>query len=128
MVVEMPRRCARFWLRLTEFVEARPAKTLICVLIILSEIEIVFNQRSTDKSIIANAITAHPGIEKRKREEKEKQEQALGFASARDERGAGVLPIQERGARRNLLLSPAALIAGNIATWNESPNAEEGTW
>jgi hypothetical protein len=128
VVVEMAGGGPKFGLGLAGFIETRAAKALVGMLIIFSEIETVFNQRSTDKSIIANAITAHPGIEKRKREEKEKQEQALGFASARGERGAGGLPIHERGARRNLLLSPAALIAGNIAMWNESPNAEEETW
>ncbi len=47
------------------FVEARPAETFVGVLIVFGEIEIVLDQRSSCKSVIADAIAAHPGIEKR---------------------------------------------------------------
>jgi hypothetical protein len=128
MVVEMAGGGAELRARLAIFVEARAAETFVGMPIIFGEVKIALDERSTGKSVIADTVAADPGIEKRKREEKEKQEQALGFARARGERGAGVLLIHERGARRKLLLSPAAMIAGNITMRSKTPKAEEGTW
>jgi hypothetical protein len=45
--------------------------------VIFSEIEIVLNEWSAGKSVVADAITAHPRIQKRKREKKKKKKQAL---------------------------------------------------
>ncbi len=56
---------------LVVFVEARPTETFVGVLIVPGEIETVLNQRSASKSVIADAIAAHPGIKKRKREKEE---------------------------------------------------------
>jgi hypothetical protein len=40
----------------------------------------VLNQRSAGKGVVADAVSAHPGVQKRKREKPEKEKQALGFA------------------------------------------------
>jgi hypothetical protein len=114
MVVEMAGGSAEFLPRLAVFVEARAAEAFVGVAIIFGEVEVVLDERSARKSIIADAVAADPGIEKREREKKEKKKQALGFVSARSARGAGVLLIHERSARRKLLLSPAAMIACKI--------------
>lgn len=64
MVFEMAGGSAKFEFGLAGFVEARPAKTFVGVLIIPGEIETVLNERCAGKGVIANAITAHPRIEK----------------------------------------------------------------
>jgi len=46
------------------------------VAVIFREIEIVLDERSAGESIIADAVAAHPGIQKRKRENPEKKKQA----------------------------------------------------
>ena len=64
MIIEMAGGSAKFGFGLAGFVEARPAKTFVGVLIIPGEIETVLNERCAGKGVIANAITAHPRIEK----------------------------------------------------------------
>src|SRR6266568_2857204 len=63
MVVEVAGGRAKAGSGLVIFVQARPAKTFVGVLIVLREIEAVLNQRSASKSVIADAIAAHPRIE-----------------------------------------------------------------
>ncbi len=62
------------------FVEARPAKTFVGMAVVLGEIEIVLDERSAGKGVIADTIATHPGIQKWKREKKKKKKQALRFA------------------------------------------------
>src|SRR5437867_3455587 len=80
--------------------------------VIFGEIEIVLDERSTDKSVIADAVTTHPGIEERQREKKEKNEQPLRFARRALGRCAEVLLVHERGTRRKPFPTPATIITG----------------
>ena len=80
--------------------------------VIFGEIEIVLDERSTDKSVIADAVTTHPGIEERQREKKKKNEQPLRFARVARGRCAEILLVHEPGTRRKLFLSPALIITG----------------
>jgi hypothetical protein len=50
--------------------------------VVFSEIQIVLDERSASKSVVADAVAAHPGIEKWEREKKKNKEQALGFMRA----------------------------------------------
>lgn len=77
MVFEMAGGSAIFGFRPTGFVEARAAKTFVGVLIVSGEIETVLDQRGARKGVIANAVTAHPGIEKGQRKKKQKNKQIL---------------------------------------------------
>lgn len=67
MIVEVAGGRAKVGSRLIVFVEARAAEAFVGELVVPGEIEAVLNQRSASKSIIADAIAAHPGIQKRKR-------------------------------------------------------------
>jgi hypothetical protein len=82
------------------------------VLIILGEIETVLNQRGASKSVVTDAVTAHPGVKKGEREKKKKNEQALRSTRAANGRGAEVLLGHERDTRRKLLLSPDTILTG----------------
>ena len=112
VVVEMAGGRSKVGFGLAVFVEARPAEAGVGVLIVLREIETVLNQRSPGKSVVTDAIAAHPRIEEREREKKQKKQQALGLASASGGRWAEVLLVHERGTRRKLLLSPATIVKG----------------
>jgi hypothetical protein len=79
MVVEMAGGRAKLGPGLVIFVEARPTKAFVGELVVSGEIEAVLNQRSAGKSVVADAVAAHPGIEKRKRKNPEKEKQPLGF-------------------------------------------------
>jgi len=79
MIVEVSGGGAKLGFGLVIFVEARAAETFVGELIVPGEIETVFNQRSASKSVIADAITTHPGIQKRKGEEPEKEKEPLRF-------------------------------------------------
>jgi hypothetical protein len=46
------------------FVEARAAETFVGELVVPGEIEAVLDQWSAGKSVVANAIATHPGIQK----------------------------------------------------------------
>jgi hypothetical protein len=94
------------------FIKLRNAKTLVSVLIILGEIEIVLNQRSPSKGVVTDAVASNPGVEERQREKKKKSEQALRFSRAAKRRWAEFLLGHERGTRRKLLLSPATILTG----------------
>ena len=110
MIVEVAGGCPKLGFGLAVLVEALAAEAFVGVPVIFCEIEIVINQRSTGKSVIANAISANPGIEERQGEKKKKNEQALRFARVAKGRWAEVLLVQEQSIRRKLLLSPAAII------------------
>ncbi len=83
MVIEMARGCSKGGFRPAVFVEAGPAKTFVSMLIIFGEIEIMFNQRSANKSVIADTVAAHPGVKERKREKEQKEQQPLRSARVR---------------------------------------------
>ena len=99
VVFEMAGGRAKVGLGLAIFVEARAAKTFVGMLIVPGEVQVVLDERSAGKSVIANAIAAHPGIEKWERTKKEKKKQALGIMRAAKRRWAGVLLMHERGTR-----------------------------
>ncbi len=65
MVVEMAGGRSKVGFGLVIFVEARPAETFVGMPVIFGEIEVVLDERSPGKCVIADAIAAHPGIEKR---------------------------------------------------------------
>ena len=67
MILKMAGGRTKAGLGLVTFVEARPAETFVGVLVVLGEIETVLDQGSAGKSIIADAIAAHPRVEKRSR-------------------------------------------------------------
>jgi hypothetical protein len=46
----------------------------------VEEVEIVLDERRAGESVVANAVTAHPGIEHRQRKEKEHKEKAFRLA------------------------------------------------
>ena len=77
VVLQVTGRRSKIGARLIVFVEARAAETLVGVAVILREIEIVLDERSARKSVIADAIAANPRVQQRKREKKEKKKQAL---------------------------------------------------
>jgi hypothetical protein len=101
MVVEVAGGRSKIGFGLAVFVEARPAETIVGMLIVPGEIETVLNQRSASKGVVADAVAAHPGVKKGKREKKKKNEQALRFTRAAKRRGAEILLGHERGTRRN---------------------------
>ncbi len=63
MVVEVAGGRSKAGSGLVIFVQARPAKTFVGVLIVLREIEIVLDERSAGEGVIADAIAANPRIE-----------------------------------------------------------------
>jgi hypothetical protein len=121
MVVEMAGGGAEFLPRLSIFVEARGTKTLVSVAIIFGEVEIVLDERSAGKSVVANAVAADPWIEKRERQQEKKQKQAPGIARARSERRAGALLVHEGGTRRTPFLFPATIITGQHHSMERYP-------
>ena len=76
MILEMAGGGAKFGFGLVVFVEARAAEAFVGELIVFGEIETVLDERSASKSIIADAVAAHPGIQKRKGEEAREGEAA----------------------------------------------------
>jgi hypothetical protein len=114
MVVEMSGGSAKFWFGLAGFIEARYTKTFVGVLIVPGEIETVFDERGAGKGVVANAVAAHPGIEKEQREKKEKKKQTLRCARASRGRCAKGWLIHERNTCRKPCLFPAASIAGQL--------------
>ncbi len=112
VIIEMAGGSSKAGFGLVIFIEARAAEAFVGVAVILGEVEIVLEERSAGKSVVADAIAAHPGIQKRKREKKEKKKQALRFA--REVRGqcAEVWLVHEGGPRRNAFLYAAAIITG----------------
>src|SRR5580700_5484176 len=71
---------ARFSVRLAVFVEAVFAKAGVGFLIVACKIEIVLDQRSTHEGVVADAVSAHPGIEHGQGKQKEHEKKKLRFA------------------------------------------------
>jgi len=112
MVVEAAGGRSKIGFGLVIFVEARGAKTLVGVLVVFGEIEAVLDEWRASKGVIADAVAANPGIQKRKRAKKEKKKQALRSSRAAKRRWAEVLLVHQRGTRRKPSLFPAAMITG----------------
>ena len=74
VIFEMAGASAKFSGRLAVFVEAIFAKAGVGLLIVVSEIEIVLDERSAREGVIADAVSAHPGIEHGQRKKKEHKE------------------------------------------------------
>jgi len=70
MVIEMAGGSAKFGSRLAVFIDARPAKAVVGMPVIFGEIEVVLDERSSSKRVIADAVAAHPRVQKRKRAKK----------------------------------------------------------
>jgi hypothetical protein len=80
VIFEVAGAGAKFSGRLAVFVEAMFTEAGVGLLIVRSEIEIVLDERSTRVSVVADTVSAHPGIEHGQREKKEHKEEALRFA------------------------------------------------
>jgi len=62
VVVKMAGGGAKFGARLVVFVETRAAESFVGVPVVFGEIEVVLDQRGTGESVVADAVTADPGI------------------------------------------------------------------
>src|SRR5882762_1192103 len=90
MVFEVIGGCSKGGPKLTAFVEAGAAEAFVGVAVVLGEIEIVLDERSAGKGVVADAIAAHPRVQKRKRENPKEKKQALRFSRAARRRCAEV--------------------------------------
>jgi hypothetical protein len=61
-------------------------------LIVVSEVEIVFDERIADQGVVADTIAAHPRIEERERENENQAQEKLRLPRAMRERCAGDVP------------------------------------
>jgi hypothetical protein len=91
MVLEVAGRSAEERFGPAMFVQTRSAKTGIRLLVVMSEIEAVLDERGAKERVVANAIAPHPGIEKRKGKNKSQEQKALGIAVAKSRRRFRVL-------------------------------------
>jgi hypothetical protein len=83
VIVKVAGGSAKFGTGPALFVETRRAEAFVSVPVVFSEIEIVLEERSPRKSVIAHTVAAHPGIEERKREKKKEQQEAFGLSRAK---------------------------------------------
>ncbi len=90
MVFEVIGGCSKDGPELTAFVEAGAAEAFVSVTVVLGEIEIVLNERSAGKGVVADAIAAHPRVQKWQRENPKEKKQVLRFARAARRRCAEV--------------------------------------
>ncbi len=67
MIFEMARAGSKVRSGLVILVQALAPETFVGMAVVFGEIEIVLDERSTSVSVIANAIAAHPRVQKRKR-------------------------------------------------------------
>jgi hypothetical protein len=70
----------KFGTGLAIFVDAVFAEAGVGLLIVVSEIETVLDQGGAHVSVVADAISADPGVEHSEREEEEHKKKALRFA------------------------------------------------
>ena len=77
VIIEMAGGRSKVWSGLVTQVETRAAEAFVGVAVIFGEIEIVLDEWSAGKSVIPDTVAADPGIQKRKRENPEKEKQAL---------------------------------------------------
>jgi hypothetical protein len=81
----------------------------------VSEVEIVLDERSTGVGVIADAVSAHPGIEHGQREKKEHEEKAFRFAWSWLRRRGQTLRLRKRRLHETAprKLAPKIRIARN---------------
>ena len=77
VILEMAGGCAEVGFWPAVFVYAGIAKTGIGVLIVASEIEAMLDERRAGKSVIADSVAAHPGIQKGEGQNEKKKKDAL---------------------------------------------------
>ena len=82
MVVEVAGGGSKVGSGLTVFIQPRAAETFVGMAIVFGEIEIVLDEQGTGKSVIANTVTTHPRVQKRKRTKEENEKPALRLAPA----------------------------------------------
>lgn len=80
MIFEMAGAGTKFRSGLAVLIETMFAKADVGFLIVAREIEIVLNERGAQEGVVADTISADPGIEHGQGEEKEEKEKALRFA------------------------------------------------
>ena len=120
MVFEAIGGCSKDRPKLTAFVEARAAEAFVGVAVVLGEIEIVLDERSAGKGVVADAIAAHPRVQKWKRENPKEKKQALRFV--RGVRGRfEILLVHERGTRRKPFLSSDTISTLGSSIMDTSP-------
>ena len=77
MIVDMSRSGTKFGLGLAVLIAASFPKTFIGRLVVMREIEIVFDERGAGVGVVADTIPANPGIQQRKCKNKEDEQDAL---------------------------------------------------
>src|SRR5271165_5268848 len=80
VIFEVAGAGAKFSSGLAVFVEAIFAEASVGLLIVMGEIETVLDERSARVGVVADTVSAHPGIEYGQREKKEHKKEALRFA------------------------------------------------
>src|SRR5215469_18841076 len=66
MVLQVASSLAILRFRIAAFIAAHLSKAFIRELVVVSEVEVVFDQRSTRVGVVTDAIAADPGIQQRK--------------------------------------------------------------
>ena len=99
VVFEVTGARAKFRGWLVVFVETIFAEAGVGLLIIRGEIEIVLDERGARESVVADAVSAYPGIEQGKREQKEHQKKALRFARRWLRQRGQALRLRDRSTR-----------------------------
>jgi hypothetical protein len=80
VILDMAGARAKFRRGLPVFVEAVFAEADVGFLVVTEEVEIMLDQRRARVGVVANAVSAHPGIEHGQGEQKENHKEALCFA------------------------------------------------
>jgi len=80
MIVEVSGGSAEAGANFAVLIDASVAKSSVGGLIVVREIEAVFDERRAREGIVADAVAANPGIEKRQREKKKNEESAFSEA------------------------------------------------
>jgi hypothetical protein len=86
MIFKVPGARPKEGLGLAVLIETRFAKTGVRVFVIELKIETVLDQRSAGEGVVADAVSANPGIHKQEREQKKENQPALQRKPAKGER------------------------------------------
>jgi hypothetical protein len=86
---------AKFLSRLAVFVKTILAEAGVGLLIVVSEIEVVLDERRARERVISYAVSAHPGIQHEQRKQEEQEEKALRFARTWLRRSGQSLRLRE---------------------------------
>jgi hypothetical protein len=79
MILKMAGARAKFSSRLTVFVETIFAEAGVGLSIVGGKIEVMLDEHRARVSVVSNAVSANPRIEKRKRNEEEPEKNSLRF-------------------------------------------------